>query len=89
MEERVEVIRTHLHKSVEWKGLVPGINEMRRHYGNYLKGLPNIRDYRQKLVTVKSVEEIDFTLDEIQKAYAGFVFERRKVDMEQMAYSCG
>jgi len=89
MTERVEVIRTHLHKSVEWKGLVPGINEMRRHYGNYLKGLPNIRDYRQKLVTVKTVEEIDFTLDEIQKSYAGFVFERRKVDMEQMAYSCG
>jgi tRNA-dihydrouridine synthase B len=89
MTERVEVIRTHLHKSVEWKGLVPGINEMRRHYGNYLKGLPNIRDYRQKLVTVKTVEEIDFTLDEIQKTYEGFVFERRKADMEQMAYSCG
>lgn len=89
MEERVEVIRTHLHKSVEWKGLVPGINEMRRHYGNYLKGLPNIREYRQKLVTVKTVAEIDFILDEILKAYEGFVFERLKGDMEEIAYSCG
>jgi tRNA-dihydrouridine synthase len=62
---------------------------MRRHYGNYLKGLPNIRDYRQKLVTVKTVEEIDAALDEIQKAYEGFAFERRKVDMEQMAHNCG
>src|SRR5215510_6159674 len=32
IQQRVEVIRKHLHKSVEWKGLVPGINEMRRHY---------------------------------------------------------
>jgi len=89
MEERVEVIRTHLHKSVEWKGLVPGINEMRRHYGNYLKGLPNIREYRQKLVTVKTVEEIDLILDEVMKAYDGFAFERQKADMAQMAYNCG
>lgn len=89
MEERVEVIRTHLHRSVEWKGLVPGINEMRRHYGNYLKGLPNIRDFRQKLVTIKTVEEIDTLLDDIEKEYQGFSFERRKADMEQMAYNCG
>jgi nifR3 family TIM-barrel protein len=89
IELRVEVIRKHLHRSVEWKGLVPGINEMRRHYTNYLKGLPNIREYRLKLVTVKSVEEIDEVLDEIIKVYSGFEFEKRIVEMEAMAYSCG
>lgn len=89
IEQRVEVIRKHLHRSVEWKGFMAGINEMRRHYTNYLKGLPNIRDYRLKLVTLKAVEEIDEVLDEIIKAYSGYVFERRKVDMEAMAYSCG
>src|ERR1700712_3199183 len=46
IHQRVEVIRKHLYKSVEWKGLVVGINEMRRHYANYLKGLPGIKDYR-------------------------------------------
>ena len=88
IEQRVEVVRKHLHRSVEWKGLIPGINEMRRHYTNYLRGLPNIKDYRLKLVTVRSIEEINETLDEIMKVYTGFVFERRKVDMETMAYSC-
>src|SRR5690606_30337511 len=58
IEERVAVCEKHLAKSVEWKGPVVGINEMRRHYTNYLKGLPNIKEYRLKLVTLKTPEEI-------------------------------
>ncbi|OQY95140.1 MAG: tRNA dihydrouridine synthase DusB [Sphingobacteriales bacterium UTBCD1] len=88
IEQRVEVIRRHLHRSIEWKGLITGINEMRRHYTNYLKGLPNIKEYRLKLVTQKSLEEIDDTLNEIIKTYSGYQFERRKVEMESLAYSC-
>src|SRR4029078_4375032 len=94
IEQRVEVIRQHLYRSVEWKGLIPGINEMRRHYTNYLKGLPNIKEYRLKLVTVRTVEEIDEVLNEIIQVYSGYQFERRnsesyRKDMEAMAYSCG
>jgi tRNA-dihydrouridine synthase B len=89
IEQRVEVIRQHLHRSVEWKGFAAGINEMRRHYTNYLKGLPNIKEYRLKLVTLHSVEEIDTVLNEIQNVYSGYKFERRKLEMEAMAYSCG
>jgi len=89
IEQRVEVIRQHLHHSVQWKGLLPGINEMRRHYTNYLKGLPNIKEFRLKLVTVRSVEEIDEVLNDIINVYSGYQFERRKVEMEAMAYSCG
>src|SRR5215467_7257956 len=37
VEERVAVCKKHLQKSVEWKNPVVGINEMRRHYANYLK----------------------------------------------------
>jgi nifR3 family TIM-barrel protein len=89
IEQRAEVIRQHLYRSVEWKGFTAGINEMRRHYTNYLKGLPNIKEFRLKLVTLHSVEEIDEVLNEIQKTYSGYNFERRKVEMEAMAYSCG
>lgn len=88
IEQRVQVIRKHLKRSIEWKGLVPGINEMRRHYTNYLKGLPNIRDYRLKLVTTLSEDAINEVLDEIIKVYHGYEFERRKLNMEAMAYSC-
>jgi nifR3 family TIM-barrel protein len=75
IEERVAVCKKHLAKSYEWKGPVVGINEMRRHYSNYLKGMPNIKEYRSKLVTLKEVEEIENVLDEIVKQYAGYNFE--------------
>lgn len=88
IEQRVEVIRQHLHRSVEWKGEKAGINEMRRHYNNYLKGLPNIRDYRMKLVTLPTLAEVDAVLDQVQVQYHGFEFAPRKVNMEAMAYSC-
>jgi nifR3 family TIM-barrel protein len=86
--QRVEVIRQHLHRSVEWKGLKAGVNEMRRHYTNYLRGLPNIKEFRLKLVTISEVEEIDAILSAIVKYYDGYQFAPRKIDMDSMAYSC-
>ena len=76
IEDRVEVCRKHLYRSVEWKNPVVGINEMRRHYANYLKGLSNIKEYRNKLVTMKTVEEINEVLNEIVITYSGFEFEK-------------
>jgi tRNA-dihydrouridine synthase B len=58
LDERMEVIMHHLRASMAWKGPKLGILEMRRHYGNYLKGIPNIKPIRNKLVTANSVEEI-------------------------------
>jgi tRNA-dihydrouridine synthase B len=82
------VIQKHLHRSVEWKGMKAGINEMRRHYTNYLRGLPNIKDFRLKLVTISEVEEIDEVLSDIVKYYDDYEFAPRKIDMDAMAYSC-
>jgi tRNA-dihydrouridine synthase len=36
---------------------------MRRHYANYLKGIPNVKPLRTQLVTMNSVEEIEEALD--------------------------
>jgi len=58
IEERVEVARQHLIKSMQWKGPIAGINEMRRHYANYLRGLPNIKEYRNKLVRISTQKAI-------------------------------
>src|SRR6188508_3500553 len=57
IEERVEVCKKHLHKSYEWKGPVVGIFEMRMHYTNYFRGIPNFKPYRQRLVEAGSYEE--------------------------------
>lgn len=62
-EERLEVIRQHLHASIKWKGAKLGIFEMRRHYANYLKGIPDVKPLRTLLVTLNSVEEIEEALD--------------------------
>lgn len=67
--ERIEVIKKHLYGSVSWKGSIVGINEMKRHYANYLHGLPNIKEYRNKLVILKTVAEIDEVLEEVKMKY--------------------
>jgi tRNA-dihydrouridine synthase B len=59
MKERIEVIRQHLYRSVEWKGEMLGILEMRRHYSNYLKGIPHIKEVRNQLVQKNSLGEIE------------------------------
>lgn len=63
IEERIEVIKQHLHASVRWKGPKLGIFEMRRHYANYLKGIPNIKPLRSKLVILNTADEIEQELD--------------------------
>ena len=88
IQQRVDVIRQHLQRSVEWKGLKAGVNEMRRHYTNYLKGLPNIKEFRLKLVTIAETEQIEEVLQEIIRYYDGYEFAPRKIDMDSMAYSC-
>lgn len=76
IQQRTEVIKAHARKSVEWKGNVLGILEMRRHYTNYLKGFPYIKEFRNKLVTLKTLEEIEDVLQQVEHRYDGFVPER-------------
>ena len=88
VEERVAVCKKHLTQSVAWKGPVVGINEMRRHYSNYLKGLPNIKEYRNKLVTIKEVAEIEAVLDEIEANYVGYEMERTPIELINYHENC-
>jgi nifR3 family TIM-barrel protein len=74
--QRIGVIRDHLLRSVEWKGAVVGILEMRRHYSNYLKGFPHIKEFRNQLVVKATVEEIEEVLIQVERRYDGFVPER-------------
>ncbi len=88
LEDRIAVCRKHLRRSIEWKNPIVGINEMRRHYSNYLKGLPNIKDYRLKLVTMKTEEEINEVLDEIGRVYAGYTFEKSPIRLVNYHENC-
>jgi nifR3 family TIM-barrel protein len=88
IEQRVEVCRKHLHKSYEWKGPRIGIFEMRRHYANYLKGMPNIKEYRSRLVTLDQLEEIDAVFDEILVQFRGFEFAPMKIELPNYHENC-
>jgi nifR3 family TIM-barrel protein len=65
IQERVESCKIHFQKSIEWKGTKTGIFEMRRHYANYFKGLDHSKDYRMRLVSAGTVEEINSIFEEI------------------------
>ncbi len=69
LEERVAACREHLVKSIKWKGDRLGVVEMRRHYSNYLRGLRNIKSYRQQLVTLDEYSEIEGVFEEILNNY--------------------
>ncbi|MFA9205250.1 MAG: tRNA dihydrouridine synthase DusB [Burkholderiaceae bacterium] len=88
IEERVEVARQHLFKSMQWKGPIAGINEMRRHYANYLRGLPNIKEYRNKLVRINNQKEIEEVLDEIKEKYKDTMIESGKIVLENYHEHC-
>jgi tRNA-dihydrouridine synthase B len=88
LKERIDVCRKHLQKSVEWKGPVVGINEMRRHYTNYLKGLPSIKEFRYKLVTLTSPDEINQVFDQILVHYNGFQFPHIPIELVDYHQKC-
>lgn len=69
VSERVDAARRHLKRSLEWKGPVLGIVEMRRHYSNYFKGYPGIKPFRQRLVTEMEPSILFDTLDEIEEVF--------------------
>ncbi len=70
LNERLDSCRTHLLKSIEWKGEKLGILEMRRHYTSYFKGMENFKETRLKLVTTDSYAEIMAMLENIGVRYA-------------------
>ena len=67
MKERIETCKKHLIHSIEWKGPLLGIAEMKRHYTNYFKGIPDFKQYRMKLMLSETADEVLKALNEIDK----------------------
>lgn len=66
IQNRVAVCRTHLQKSVEWKGEKLGVVEMRNHYANYFRGIPNFKETRTKLVTLPAFSDLLEVLEMVE-----------------------
>jgi nifR3 family TIM-barrel protein len=72
LSEKVALAKDHFQKSLDVKGERVGIYEMRRHFSNYFKGLPNFKDLRLKLLTTMDIQEIFTLLDEINERYEDY-----------------
>jgi len=70
MSERVATAKKHLEFSLEWKNERQGIYEMRRHYTNYFRGIPNFKPFRQRLVESENPTELFELLDQISVEFA-------------------
>jgi nifR3 family TIM-barrel protein len=79
VEERIEACKEHFHFSLQWKGEKLGMLEMRRHYANYFRGFPNIKPYRQKLVTLETVDAIEEVFYDIKSVYNGLNTEEMSI----------
>lgn len=69
IEDRAMAAKKHLEMSLDWKGDTLGVVEMRRHYSNYFKGIPNFKPIRQQLVTEYSPEKLLHILDNVHHQF--------------------
>lgn len=69
VKDRVKLAKRHFQLSLDLKGPVTGVYEMRRHFSCYFKGLRDFKETRIKLVTSKDPEEIVQTLDYVAQRW--------------------
>ena len=69
--ERVAVVRKHLDFSIRWKGPIVGVFEMRTHYAQYFKGIPNFKEFRTRLVMAPNADEVHLVLNDVLCKYDG------------------
>ena len=68
-QERLDAIEEHLNFSIQWKGEKVGIAEMKRHYGNYFKGIPHFKTYKSALVMANELVEVREIIREIKTMF--------------------
>ena len=68
-KERMEAIEEHLNFSIQWKGEKVGIAEMKRHYGNYFKGIPHFKSYKSALVLANELAEVQAIMSDIKNEF--------------------
>lgn len=67
VREKIAMCRRHLDLLIEEKGEKTAVLEMRSIAGWYVKGIDNIREFKQRLTNIKTKEELVGLLDELEK----------------------
>jgi nifR3 family TIM-barrel protein len=87
-EERIAVCLRHLEGALDWNGPLQGLREMRGRYGQYLKGLPGIREYLQQLNRLSDPEAVRETLRKIAGVYEGCIIETEPIRLVDYHANC-
>jgi len=69
INERVDICKEHIERSLAWKGEIRGINEMRKHYSNYFRGFRNFKAFKMKLMLCKEPQCLFDILEEMRRFY--------------------
>jgi len=72
INEHIEMLMDHLHRSINWLDERRGILHMRRHMAVSFKNLPDFRPLRTKMLRSNTVEELKNIFEEIKATYAGY-----------------
>lgn len=75
IRERVDAARQHLAHAITWKGQKLGILETRRHYTNYFRGFPGIKEFRKELVTSENPAVLFEIFEQIENQYEGHILD--------------
>ena len=70
LKEKVEIAKQHFLDSIKWKGEKTAIFEMRPHYSNYFKRLPDFKKTRIRLITETNPNKIISLLEKIPDQYS-------------------
>ncbi|PID90747.1 MAG: tRNA dihydrouridine synthase DusB [Bacteroidetes bacterium] len=81
IDERVAIAHDHLELSLQAKGEVRGIFEIRRHLGCYFKGLPHFKELRLQLLTERDPQQLHHLLDAVRQRYSGWQPEGDDLNM--------
>ena len=67
--DKIDLVQRHFEMAVKWKGPKLAIHETRKHYSRYFKGIENIKNFKIKLISSNSVEEVIGALQDLRKKF--------------------
>jgi len=65
LQERAEILRIHIQRSVEYKGEKRTVLEMRKFYSGYFRGVPDFKKHRLALMTMDDLGQVLEMIDKI------------------------
>lgn len=71
INERLDLILHHTQLTIDIKGELRAIREMRKHSQQYIKGIPGCKTLREKLMKIETFEDIESLINQYREFLSG------------------